>query len=284
MRSLIHPRFTSALFGLTLTATLGAQGVLDTPDAWRLSAGWQFTSLDTQVSMTGNKGISAGVKLDFENTFNVPVQKQAWFFDASWRYKPRHILDFGYQSFHRVGGRDVDANFDFGGYHFEGTGQIQATFKSDFPYLGYRYGFYQGGDLEMSVGGGVTYLTLGAGLDTTAVAVNPIDPGTTAPYSGHLYEEFSVPAPLIAFQIDGRLAKNWFMSGYIRPIFYKSSDFKGAILIWGINGTWNFSRNAGLTMGIERTQITAKDVSTGDYKANFLYSIIGAKVAATFRF
>lgn len=272
-----------ALAGLATGPSLMAQGVMDTPDKWRVSLGWQFTSLDTQVAVSTQNGVAVGTKLDFENTFDVPVQKQAWALDASWRYAPRHIIDFGYQSFDRTGGRQISTNINFGDYTFSAGGQINARFKSNFPYVGYRYGFYQGGDLELSVGGGITYMTLGAGLDAAGSLVTNIGTGTVQ-NGGSVYGEFKFPAPLMAFQIDGRLTPSWLLSGYLRPIYFKSPDFKGGMNIWGINATWYCARWAGLSLGFESTRISAKEVKTGNLEANFTYVITGAKVAATFRF
>lgn len=276
-------RTTLLLVALSATAALRAQGVDVTGDKWRMSAGWQFTSIDTSVTMGTANGLAVGTKLDFENTFDVPVQKQAWAFDATWRFSPRHLLDFGYQEISRTGGRKVNLDLEFGKYQIHAGGQIDATFKSKFPYAGYRYGFYQGGDLELSVGGGLTYLTLGAGLSASGALVTNVENGSTQS-GGKVYQEFSFPAPLVAFQIDGRLSKDWYMTGYIRPIFYKSSDFKGGLLIWGVNANWFCTRHFGLGLGIERTVIKANDVKTGDYIANFNYNIIGAKVSGVFRF
>lgn len=282
MRTPALPRTLLLLAGLA-GVSLPAQGVMKTPEAWRLSAAWQFTSLDTQVTVGTGNGLAVGTKLDFEDTFDVPVQKQAWAFDASWRFAPRHILDVGYQSFNRVGGRVIEKDIIFGQYEFHAGGRLDATIKSEFPYVGYRYGFYQGGDLELSVGGAITYLTLGAGLGVEGSLVTDIETGTTQ-VGASVYEEFSVPAPLVVFQIDGRISDHWVMSGYIRPIFIKSSEWKGGMVIWGINASWYLTPKVGFTFGVERTNLMAKDVPAGDLKANFTYNIIGAKVGATVRF
>lgn len=262
---------------------LKAQGVLPGPEAWRVSAAWQFTSLDTRVALSTRNAVAVGTKLDFEDTFDVPVQKKAFAFDGSWRFAPRHMLDFGYQSFDRVGGRAIDLDVTFGKYTFQAGGQVDARFKSNFPYVGYRYGFYEGGDLELSVGGAVTYLTLGAGLSAKGALVFNNETGQ-AQVGGAVYGEFKFPAPLLVFQIDGRLAPGWYLSGYVRPIYFKSPDFKGGMNIWGMNATWYYASWGGLSIGFERTQIIAKDVQTGALEANFNYNITGAKVAATFRF
>lgn len=283
MRSTSLPHLVIiGLAGLAAQSALRGQGVFETPNKFYASASWQFVSIDTEARLVRRGALGASVGINFEDTFDIPVQKQAWAVDGSWRMAPRHLLDVGYMAINRIGDRTITRDISWGDYTFATNAKVRATFDTTFPYLGYRYGFYEGGDLEMSVGGGISYLHIGMGLSATGTVTNAVTGAVTT--SAGKSGSFDLPVPLLAFQIDGRISKDWFMSGYLRPFFISTGDFRGGMNVLGITANWFPSQHYGIGLGVERTLIDIQRVRSGDYEARFRYNISGLKASALFRF
>lgn len=271
-----------ALAGLSAQPALRAQGVFETPDKFTVNANWKFVSIDTEARLVHKGTFRTSLGINFEDTFDIPVQKQAWSVNGTWRLSDRHLLDVGYMSINRVGSKTIETAITWGDYTIDANAAVRATFDTNFPYLGYRYGFYEGGDLEMSVGGGISYLHVAMGLFASGTLTDYMDGDveTSASKTG----KFDIPVPLLAFQIDGRLSKNWFMTGYYRSFFYSRGDFKGGTNVFGLTANWFPSRHYGIGVGLERTVIDIQRVTTGTYEARFKYNISGLTASAAFRF
>ena len=113
MRHTSLSRLAFMLLGLSASAALRAQGVFETPDKFQVNLTWQFTSIDTQAQLVHKGGnLDAGVGLNFEDTFDIPVQKQAWAVNGTWRMANRHMLDVGYMAINRTGDREVNKTIE----------------------------------------------------------------------------------------------------------------------------------------------------------------------------
>src|SRR6185295_12305212 len=123
--------------------------------------------------------------------------------------------DFGYLELNRSGSRIIDQDVEWGDFTFNAGGKVTASFKSDFPYVAWRYAFLDLPQVRISGSAGIVYLTIEASL----LADGTVD--TTPPTSGLVDEEVSasVPVPQLGLQIDWNISKRLAVLLYSRQIY-----------------------------------------------------------------
>jgi hypothetical protein len=223
-----------------------------------------------------------GIAVNFEDMFDIPVNKSASRIDGFWRFGKRSYLDFGYVQYNRTGGRELVQEVDWGEYTFEAGAFVTADWDSRFPYAAYRYGFLDEDRVRISGSAGISYLGVDAALEAEAGVTGP-----QGPVSGAITEGVSIdfPVPLVGLRLDWALRDRLAVEMFMR--FFKlnyESVIDGGMRESAARLKWHFSKPVGLAIGYDATSVRLKEYETGDYKAKFTYDITGLSAYLTLAF
>jgi hypothetical protein len=175
----------------------------------------------------------------------------------------------------------LDENINWGDFEFQAGALVTANFKSNFPYVAWRYSFLDLPEVRISGSAGIVYLSLEAGLlaDGT-VATQP-------PTSGTVDEtvKASVPVPQVGLQIDWHLTRRLAVLLYSRQIYVNNiAGATGGIGETAMRLQWWYVKHAGLSFGLDKESIDLKSYDNGDTKAKFRYEVRGFSLYINFAF
>ena len=244
----------------------------DVPDHWRISLGGIAADTYTDAGL-GSTTAGIGASINFEDIFGLPDSKSTWRVEANWHFKKRQYLDFGYFELNRSGSRVVSEDVEWGDFIFQAGGEVTADFKSNFPYVAWRYDFLQLPEVRISGSAGLNYLGLESGLAAVGTATDL----NGMPISGSVEERVSVaaPVPQIGLQIDWALTKRLAVKMYLRQIYINIADINGGIGESAARLHWWATKNFGISGGLDKESIDLKEYTSGDTKARFRYEVRG---------
>jgi hypothetical protein len=244
----------------------------DVPDRWRFSLGGIAADTYTDAGL-GSTTAGIGASINFEDIFGLPDSKSTWRVEANWHFKKRQYLDFGYFELNRSGSRVIQENVEWGDFIFQTGGEVSADFKSNFPYVAWRYDFLQLPEVRISGSAGLNYLGLESGLQADGSFVT--QGGVTQ--SGVVEERVSVaaPVPQIGLQLDWALTKRLAVKMYVRQIYINIDNINGGIGETALRLHWWCAKHFGISGGLDKESIDLKEYTSGDTKARFRYEVRG---------
>ena len=253
----------------------------DTKDNFRISIGGMAADAFTEGSLSTQGGIGATV--NFEDIFDLPVSKKVGRLSGFWHYMDRQFLDFGYVNIDRSGERVIQQDVEWGDFIFKTGADMTAGFKTQFPYLAWRYSFLNLPQVRISGSAGLVYLGLSASLEGTG---NVTDASGQNPQTGTFEQQVSVayPVPLLGLQIDWALNKRLMLEMYKRLIAVDFAGIRGGIDESAIRLHWFMTKNFGIAGGLDKESIDLKEYDSGDAKARFRYEVSGFSFYLDFAF
>ena len=253
----------------------------DRADTFRFSIGGMSADSFTEASLSSSDA-GVGAVVNFEDIFDLPVNRNVGRLVGYWHYKDRQFLDFGYVNIDRSGIKTLDQDVEWGDFVFQTNADVEAGFKVQFPYAAWRYSFLNLEQVRISGSAGISYLGLTAKL---AANGNVTDSGGT-PITGEVDEEASInfPVPQFGLQIDWALNKQLMMEMYIRTIYIDAFDMRGGIAESAIRLHWYYAKHFGVAAGIDKESIDVKEYRDGDKTYRFRYEVTGLGVYLDFAF
>jgi len=277
-------RHTLVLCALLAGVASPALAILpgDVPDKWRFSIGGMAADISTQAALSSTSA-GIGATINFEDAFDLPVSKKVVRGDAYWHINERQFLDFGYVDISRKGEKTLDQDINWGDYKFGTSSEVTTEFKTQFPYVAWRYSFLHLEQVRISGSAGISYLGLSASVEGTGNVTQPPDPTVI---SGSVSEKASInfPVPLVGLQLDWALNRVLMLTMYTRLIYIDAFDLRGGINESSIRLHWYFTKHFGMSGGIDRENIDIKEYTDGDKQLKFNYSVSGGAVYLDFAF
>jgi len=252
----------------------------DVPDKWRFSIGGMAADAFTEAALSSSSA-GVGVTVNFEDVFDLPANKTVGRLEGYWHINERQFLDFGYVDISRKGQRILDQDVNWGDYTFGTNSDVTTEFKTQFPYVAWRYAFLHLEQVRISGSAGISYLGLSASLEGTGNVTQPPDPTVI---SGSVSQKASInfPVPQFGLQLDWALNRVLMLEMYLRTIYIDAFDLRGGISESAIRLHWYFTRHFGMSAGLDKESIDIKEYTDGDKTARFRYEVTG--LAAYFDF
>jgi hypothetical protein len=251
------------------------------PDRVQLMIGGTAADFVTEGGLS-LEDAGTGIAVNFEDVFDIPVNKSASRIEGFWRFGRKNYLDFGYVQYNRTGGRELSQDVVWGDYTFEADAFVTATWDSQFPYAAYRHGFLLDDRVKISGSAGISYLSVDAALAAEAGVTGP-----EGPVTGEIEEGVAIdfPVPLVGLRLDWVLRNRLAVEMFMR--FFKlnyESVIDGGMRESAARLKWHFSKPVGLAIGYDATSVRLKEYETEDYKAKFTYDITGLSAYLTVAF
>jgi len=250
------------------------------PDRVRIMLGGTSADFVTEGALVA-EAVGTGVQINFEDMFDIPVDKEAFRLDGFWRFSEKGYVDFGYVKFNRTGGRELVQDVDWGEFTLQEGSFVSATWNSDFPYAAYRHDFLQEDKVKISGSAGVSYLKIAPTLEADGGVIGP-----SGPVTGHFEKGASVqfPVPLVGLRLDWALTNKLEIMTFTRFFYLNYDKINGGMREGTARLIWHFSRHVGAAVGYDSTSLRLKEYDTGDYKAKFTYDITGYSAYLTLAF
>jgi hypothetical protein len=251
------------------------------PDRVQLYLGGTAAEFSTEAGLGASNG-AAGVSINFEDLFDLPIDKTAARLDGAWKISERQYIDFGYVKFDRTAARNVAQDFTWGDNTILAGAYVESSFNTTFPYAAWRYDFLHLDQVRISGSAGITYLNLSTDLTATGdlVDINGM------PYTGTYAKGASIqfPTPLFGLQLDWALRRHLVLTFFNRLLYINFAGIRGGIEERTIRLKWAFTKYFGLAVGLDKNSIVLREYDTGDYKASFNYTVQGFSGYLTFQF
>ncbi len=275
--ALRHAVVAATLLVLTLFATGPARADFpsDVPDRFKMQAGGVDAGFDTQGSLSLSDG-PAGVFVNFEDVFDLPLSKQFWYTEGFYRFSQKGYVDFGYVDFNRKARNVIEEDIDWGNVTFLADAQVDASFGSTFIYAAYRHDFLQLDQVHISGSAGFSYLDLKTGLSATGNVVDQDGNPISGKYERDVEVKF--PVPLLGLQLDWKLTKHTAVQMYMRTLRIDYQNIKGGISQRALRYEWYPTRHFAVGGGWSEYAIDLDRYETGSYTARFNYEVSGLEL------
>ncbi len=247
----------------------------DVPDRFKIQFGGMNAQFVTQGSLSVTDG-PAGVFVNFEDVFDLPVSKHACTVEGFTRVHTKGYVEFGYVDFDRTAAHIIEQDIEWGDHTFLANARVEANFSTQFIYAAYRHDFLQLEQVHISGSAGFSYLNLGAGVGANG---NVLDSNGN-PVSGSFKQETNVgfPVPLLGLQLDWRLTKHTAIQMYNRTLYVDAQNFRGGISTTAIRYEWYATRHFAIGGGLDKYSINLRKYTTGNFTARFEYEARGPEL------
>src|SRR5262245_45471419 len=255
------------------TGTARADFPSDIPDRFKMQVGGVDAGFDTQGSLALTEG-PAGLFLNFEDVFDLPISKQFWYTEGFYRFSQKGYIDFGYVDFYRKAGKIIEEDVNWGNVTFLASAEVDAELGFKFIYTAYRHNFLQLEQVHISGSAGISYLDLSTVLSANGNVIDQNGNPITGEYEKKVDVKF--PVPQLGLQIDWRLTKHTAIQMYVRTlrIDYQNT-LKGGISQRAIRYEWYPTRHFAFGGGWSEYGIDLDRYETGKYTARFNYEVSG---------
>jgi hypothetical protein len=246
----------------------------------------QFMLGGTTVDFVTEGGLfltsaGTGVSVNFEDLFDIPVNREAARLDGFWRFSDKGYMDFGYVQYNRTGSKTLVQDVVWGEFTLQQGAFVKATWDSRFPYAAYRHDFLQEDRVRISGSAGISYLRIAPKLEADGGVIGP-----GGPVTGHFEkgEPVQFPVPLVGLQLDWVLRNRLEVMMFTRIFYLNYANINGGMREATARLKWHFSKHVGIAAAFDSTFVRLKEYETGDYKVKFNYDISGLSAYLTFAF
>lgn len=268
---------------LLVTSAAQAQFPGDVPDTFRLYLGgmyaWFNTNVTFQEGLTPGGPIGPGV--DMEDGNLLPGSTAGFAARGYWNFLGPVSLDFGYTGFRRSRTEGFLVDVPFGGVTYTAGASVEASTKSDMPYVDFRFNFIKNPHTQLGVSVGAAYVMLNAQLEASAGVVGPNGPiiGQTVTRTA----EEKLPVPLLGLKFDQQLGEGLSAGLIFNGIFAPVSPYTGSVLDAEAHVDWFFTKNFGVSTAFNYQRFRLKKETETTY-TDFKYTYYGPRLYLTVTF
>ncbi len=268
---------------LLAAASAQAQFPGDVPDTFRLNVGgmyaWFNTTVTFQENLTPGGPIGEGVDLDGLGL--LPGSKPGFAARGYWNFLGPVSLDFGYTGFRRSRTNAFLVDVPFGDVTYTAGASVEASTKSDMPYLDFRFNFIKNPHTQFGLSLGAAYVILEAELQASAGVVGPNGPiiGQTVTRTA----EEKLPVPLLGLKFDQQVGEGLSAGLIFNGIFAPVSPYTGSVLDAEAHLDWFATKNFGLSAAFNYQRFRLKRENENSF-VDFKYSFYGPRLYLTVTF
>lgn len=253
----------AAIALVALSPIAGAQSLMSQElikpgdETFTLYLGAIVNQFHTKLRLDGEG--SRGSDIDLESN---GLKKTLASFDVAgtWRFLPKHRIDFQYFSAERSGGRQYDRDITIGDTDFPIGATVSTTAKDRFLIADYRYSFMKTDTVELA---GLVGLYGGKfNFDVSAT-------GNEIPNTRNLSTNASttVPLPIIGGSVDWYIDPRWKVAGSLAGLKANFHDVDGSVFVATVSTDYMFTRNLGVGLRYMYSDVDV-DVTKSSFNGN----------------
>ena len=218
---------------------------------FQLRIGGFYPDLESSIRIDSDAG-RIGDGLKFERDLGMPESKTTFYGGLSWRFAPKHVLEWEYFDLGRDGIITTDRSWDIGDTTILANGQVASTFNVRINRLTYKYRFVDNSKTYMTLMAGLhglrTYASLVLSGDLVVngepIFVLPDDPVAEV-------EKTKLPLPHFGLGISHRFNPRLMGFAMAKGFALEIGDTSGSLIEANIGLQYELSRNFGIGGGIK---------------------------------
>ena len=243
---------------VALAAALPAQAADPWDAPFNIQVGAFRASANTTARLDSDIG-NRGTELNLESDLGVSKDKTLPTVDFTWRFNPRHAMEFSYLSLRRDGTQQFSGEIHWGEVTFPINSTINSKFDSDTYRVAYRWSPIHENGNELALLLGAHYTHLKASLSNGV---------------GTISQDASVnfPLPTIGARGAWKFADNWRLNGMGQFLKVKINEYDGGLYQATGAVEWAFlpQAYAGLGYNYYKYELTStKEHVRGEFNYRF---------------
>jgi opacity protein-like surface antigen len=228
-----------------------------TPESFKIRTGYEMSDLNSDLAYNA-QGSSLGSRIDFEG-LGLQSHVRSYNITMSSRFTRRSVIEGSFVSFNRESHRNASREVDFLGHVIPAGEPVDASMRSHFYSIDYKYFAYDNGVVRLAGLAGFTATTIDTTINAQSASMTMHSPELGAGV------EWAV-TPSIAAEI------------YFRGMRANFSHFDGSIASAALGVTWFVWPSVGLGAGVNKLDIRLRNYKGSDFTAQGLYNRLSAVV------
>jgi hypothetical protein len=213
-----------------------------------------FATTRTEIRVDSESGV-IGETISFEDDLNLSERERLPLLDITYRFNPRHMIDFSYTNLSRSGstafGKEGITTDDI---KWSAGAEIDSQFDSEVYRLAYGYSFVNDGKKEFGLLAGLHVTRFNVEISGTGSIV-ALDPGSgdeveVEGEARRTYDTgFTVPLPVIGIHGSYSITPDLYLRGWGQFFSLKYEDYDGRLLNAAGLLEYNLTEHIGLGIG-----------------------------------
>ena len=276
IRRAVRPLFVLGLFLAFCDPALAQYGYGSTyqsvkgmDESFRIDFGGFFQKFDTTMYLESSSGQRMDINL--EDMLGQDTSKTSFRADGYWRLGRHANLVFGYVGWNRSNSQTISQDIQWGDYVYHAGATVDSRDKCTVAQLYYAYSFVNTGETEFGLMLGISSYFVSAALDATGTITGP-GGTTTGSYSDDNHH-LTVPVPATGAYLRYTLLPGLFAEASVRWLpTVTISGYTGSMIDWRAGLDYYFTKNFGVGLVYNYTDIKASRTETRTVGAEYKYS------------
>lgn len=228
-----------------------------------------FASTNTSIRVDSDTLEILGTLIDVEDDLGIDNSVAMPLVGAQWRFRQRHMLELAYFELNRSATIVVEDEIQWGDLVVPVDFELNSSVDTNVARLAYRYALVQDTNQEFSIGGGLHWTEMKAGISVAGIGTGSV--------------ASDGPLPMITLAYEYRLSPKW-TAVFVGEWFGIELDQAEGELVHGdATLLWQTWENVALGVGYNFFEIDFKD-GEADFKGLFDYNYQGPFLGVEFVF
>ena len=251
---------------------------------FQLRVGVFFADLDSSIRIDSDLG-RIGDGLDFERDLGMAESKSTLYGGASWRFAPKHMLEWEFFDLGRNGLTTVERSWDIGDTTILANGQIASTFNVRINRLTYRYRIFQNSRSNISFMAGLHGVRANADLTLSGNLIVNGEPVFVLPDRPNVeVEKTKVPLPHFGLGINYALTPRLMGHAMVKGFAMEIGDTYGRLIEANVGAQYQLGKNFGIGGGVKWFFLDLVEDETALVDVSMDFDFFGPAVFVTYTF
>ena len=251
---------------------------------FQLRVGVFFADLDSAIRIDSELG-RIGDGLDFERDLGMAESKSTLYGGASWRFAPKHMLEWEFFDLGRNGLTTVERSWDIGDTTILANGQIASTFNVRINRLTYRYRIFQNSRSNISFMAGLHGVRANADLTLSGNLIVNGEPVFVLPDRPNVeVEKTKLPLPHFGLGINYALTPRLMGHAMVKGFAMEIGDTYGRLIEANVGAQYQLGKNFGIGGGVKWFFLDLVEDETALVDVSMDFDFFGPAVFATYTF
>jgi hypothetical protein len=200
-----------------------------------------------------------GGRIDLQDDLGMDNQTNSFRVDGFYRFTPKHKLEFSYYQLNGDSRKEIDQSFNFNGSTYAAGTEVDSYLNLDILKLTYMYSFYHNEKVELSIGGGLHFSGIDAGIHGEASKNG--EPVTFT------QEDVSLiaPLPVFGFRVGYAITPQLSVSSSWQYFALDTSSYSGTLTDLMVTAEYRFYEHWSIGGGLNSTKLMVTNDEDDEY-------------------
>lgn len=251
---------------------------------FQLRVGVFFPDLDSSIRIDSDFG-RIGDGLDFERDLGMSESKTTLYGGASWRFAPKHILEWEFFDLGRDGLKTVQKSWDIGDTTILANGQIASTFNVRINRVTYKYRFFENSKANINLMAGLHGMRVNASLALSGNLIVDGEPVFVLPDVPNVeVDKTKLPLPHFGLGINYVFTPRLMSYAMVKGFALEIGDTYGRLIEANLGVQYQLGRNFGIGGGIKWFFLDVVENESERIDVNMEFDFFGPAIYVAYKF